>query len=128
MTEICDYFEVWFAHAAELVDPASGETVRFETLIHEAIVSGFAGKHVVLGFALKTLTALQPSQFLRFLAEGGHVRSLENRSQDRRLDEGRGGRRFDLRGRDRLMTDKRTKSRLAAKCLVHTRRTWTGPG
>ena len=31
MTEICDYFKVWFSQVAHLVDPASGQTVCFET-------------------------------------------------------------------------------------------------
>ena len=64
-----------YTQAAKLVDPA-GETVRFETPDSqaEAIVSGFAGKHVVLGF-LAPKTSAAALQFLRFLAEGGHVRS-----------------------------------------------------
>ena len=28
MTELCDWFKVWFAHRAELIDPASGATLR----------------------------------------------------------------------------------------------------
>jgi excinuclease ABC subunit A len=27
MTELCDWFKVWFAHRAELVDPASGQVI-----------------------------------------------------------------------------------------------------
>ena len=117
MTEICDYFKVWFAQAARLVDPASGETVRFETPDSqaEAIVSKFAGKHVVLGFLAQRPAALQPSQFLRFLAEGGHVRSLENKAFHRIEDLMKAGWEGDsiFVVSDRLMADKRAKSRLA---------------
>ena len=69
------------AQAARLVDPCEGETVRFETpdTQAEAIVSKFAGKHVALGFLAQRPAALQLSQFW-FLAEGGHVRSLENKA------------------------------------------------
>ena len=31
MTELCDYFKVWFCHSADLHDPDSGEIVREET-------------------------------------------------------------------------------------------------
>lgn len=27
MTELCDWFKVWFAHRAQLIDPASGEPI-----------------------------------------------------------------------------------------------------
>ena len=117
MTEICDYFKVWFAQAARLVDPASGETVRFETpdTQAEAIVSKFAGKHVVLGFLAQRPAALQPSQFLRFLAEGGHVRSLENKAFHRIEDLMKAGWEGDsiFVVSDRLMAVKSAKSRLA---------------
>ena len=31
MTELCDYFKVWFSHAASFYDPSSGQKLREET-------------------------------------------------------------------------------------------------
>ena len=31
MTELCDYFKVWFANVARLIDPDSGEPIREES-------------------------------------------------------------------------------------------------
>ncbi len=31
MTELCDYFKVWFSHVAELFDPQTGDTIEDET-------------------------------------------------------------------------------------------------
>ena len=116
MTEICDYFKVWFSQVARLVDPASGQTVRFETPDSQAkaIVSGFAGKNIVIGFLAQKPAALQPSQFLRFLAEGGHVRSLEKKAFQRIENLMEAGWEGDsiFVVTDRLAAEQKAKSRL----------------
>jgi excinuclease ABC subunit A len=116
MTEICDYFKVWFPQVANLVDPASGETVRFETpdLQAEAIISGFKGQSVVIGFLAQRPLDLQPVEFLRFLSEGGHVRSLEKKVFNRIEDLMNAGWEGDsiFVVTDRLIAKNSTKSRI----------------
>ncbi len=54
MTELCDWFKVWFAHRAELIDPASGLTVRPQgpDVAWKDARDRFPGRAVTLGFAV----------------------------------------------------------------------------
>ena len=42
MTELCDYFKVWFPQVAELFDPSSGKRIVFES--PETLAKGLLGK------------------------------------------------------------------------------------
>ena len=37
MTELCDYFKVWFSQVANLTDPTSGEKILLETILSQAM-------------------------------------------------------------------------------------------
>ena len=54
MTELCDWFKVWFAHRATLIDPASGEALRPRgpDAAWEDSLARFAGRPVSLAFAV----------------------------------------------------------------------------
>ncbi|MFM9001750.1 MAG: ATP-binding cassette domain-containing protein, partial [Opitutia bacterium] len=54
MTELCDWFKVWFAHRAALVDPASGEEVRPQgpDVAWRDALARFADRAVTVGFAV----------------------------------------------------------------------------
>ena len=54
MTELCDWFKVWFAHRAQLIDPASGEPLapRGPAAAWEDCLARQAGRPVTLTFAV----------------------------------------------------------------------------
>ena len=54
MTELCDWFKVWFAHRAQLIDPASGQPLapRGPTAAWEDCLARQAGRPVTLAFAV----------------------------------------------------------------------------
>ncbi|MEY4272836.1 MAG: excinuclease subunit, partial [Verrucomicrobiota bacterium] len=60
MTELCDWFKVWFAHRAELIDPASGRPLapRGPAAAWEDCLARQAGKAVTLTFAVAKPTGL----------------------------------------------------------------------
>ena len=60
MTELCDWFKVWFAHRAELIDPASGEPLRPRgpDAAWEDSLARFAERPISLAFAVAKPTAL----------------------------------------------------------------------
>jgi excinuclease ABC subunit A len=85
MTEICDYFKVWFPLVAKLIDPASGKPLRFETFEAQArtAIREFSGQSLIIGFPATKPSVLQPEEFLRFLTQAGHVRTLSGNTFDR---------------------------------------------
>jgi len=54
MTELCDWFKVWFAHRAQLIDPASGQPLapRGPAAAWEDCLARQAGRPVTLAFAV----------------------------------------------------------------------------
>ena len=80
MTEICDYFKVWFPLVAKLTDPASGKLLRFETFETQArtAIREFRDQSLVIGFSATKPASLQPEEFLRFLIQAGHARSFSD--------------------------------------------------
>lgn len=55
MTELCDWFKVWFAHRAQLIDPASGEpiTPQGPDTAWEICLKKYRNQSVVITFALQ---------------------------------------------------------------------------
>ncbi|MEL0099500.1 MAG: excinuclease ABC subunit A, partial [Opitutae bacterium] len=81
MTELCDYFKVWFPHVASLHDPDNhGKIIKEESPRAQAkcCVSEFLNQDVVLGFCIErgNLTA---DDFLHFLVAAGYSRILVKR-------------------------------------------------
>ena len=76
MTELCDYFKVWFSQAASFYDPISGQKLReetFESLAKKVINGG--KKNLVFGFTAKKPENLSSADFLNFLIQAGHARA-----------------------------------------------------
>ena len=73
MTEICDYIKVWFAQAAKLVDPASGENRSLETPDSqaEAIVSGVCRQTCRPWLSCEKTLLCRPPNFFGFLPKAG---------------------------------------------------------
>jgi excinuclease ABC subunit A len=80
MTELCDYFKVWFSAVSSLFDPQTGHEIKPETAESQAntILKKHSTKNVVLGFQCKRPEKLTFSEFITFLERAGHSRILIN--------------------------------------------------
>ena len=80
MTELCDYFKVWFSQVAKFIDPDSGKTLKYETA--QSITSALLNKNyppIVVGFIASRPDNINPKEFLSFLIQAGHARGLNNK-------------------------------------------------
>lgn len=78
MTELCDWMKVWFAHAAELMDPATGQALRAYSpaTVWKFAREQLAGIPVVLAFALERPQKIAWTEILRAYAEQGFTKVL----------------------------------------------------
>ncbi|PTY05001.1 excinuclease ABC subunit A [Opitutaceae bacterium EW11] len=83
MTELTDFFKVWFSHVAECFDPETGEKVEDDTpqSIWEKTSSSRPGAQVVVAFRVakpdnlswrEILTNLKGQSYVRVLIRGGN--------------------------------------------------------
>ena len=77
MTELCDYFKVWFPTVANLLDPVSGKLLREETAtsLAQAVIKEFSGKSLVFGFRSLCPDFFSAKEFLDSLIKEGYVRA-----------------------------------------------------
>ena len=89
MTELCDWFKVWFAHRADLIDPASGQVIvpRGPDAAWQDSLARFPGQSLSLAFAVskpetlgwKTIAEeFSKAGFSRAFASGQRVRLTED--------------------------------------------------
>ena len=78
MTELCDWFKVWFAHRAELLDPASGLPVvpQGPAAAWAACLRDHADRHVVLAFAVQKPAGLAWSAIADEFVRAGFARAF----------------------------------------------------
>ncbi len=78
MTELTDFFKVWFSHAAECFDPATGAKVEDDSpaTIWEKTFAAHAGQTVVVGFKVAKPGNLSWPEILRNLKGQSYVRVL----------------------------------------------------
>jgi len=77
MTELCDYFKVWFSQVATFFDPDSGKPLKYQT--GESLAADLLRKknsNVIIGFIAKKPKTLPSKEFLSFLIQAGHARGL----------------------------------------------------
>src|SRR4051812_48320137 len=88
MTELTDFFKVWFSHVAECFDPATGEKVEDDNpqTIWEKSVAGHAGKSVVIAFKVTKPENLTWPEILTSLKNQGYVRVLAGSHERQRVD------------------------------------------
>jgi len=89
MTELCDWFKVWFAHRADLIDPASGHVIvpRGPDAAWQDSLTRFPGQSLSLAFAVskpetlgwKTIAEeFAKAGFSRVFASGKRIRLTED--------------------------------------------------
>ncbi len=78
MTELTDFFKVWFSHVAECFDPATGEKVEDDNpqTIWEKSVVAHPGKAIIIGFKVTKPANLTWPEILTNLKNQGYVRVL----------------------------------------------------
>ena len=79
MTELTDYFKVWFSHAAACFDPDTGEPVEDDTpaTIWAKTQAAHAGASVIVAFRVEKPENLAWSEILASLKAQGYTRLLE---------------------------------------------------
>jgi excinuclease ABC subunit A len=78
MTELCDYFKVWFSHVAQCFDPATGERVEDDTpaTIWTKARTAAPGRTVLVAFRVARPANLAWCEILASLASQGYTRGL----------------------------------------------------
>jgi excinuclease ABC subunit A len=82
MTELTDYFKVWFPQVARLHDPDTGAEIRAHSpsSVCEAVLARHAGKSVLVTWRLRKPDSLLWQDILNGLAVQGFTRILSNGS------------------------------------------------
>jgi excinuclease ABC subunit A len=78
MTELTDFFKVWFSHVAECFDPATGEKVEDDNpqSIWQKVTAVHSGRAVVIGFRIAKPDNLTWPEILTNLKGQSYVRVL----------------------------------------------------
>ncbi len=78
MTELTDFFKVWFSHVAECFDPATGEKVEDDTpaTIWEKSFAAHPGRAVIVAFKVTKPANLTWPEILKNLKTQSYVRVL----------------------------------------------------
>ena len=88
MTELCDYFKVWFSQVATLHDPEDNDKIiKEESSFTQAknCISILNGTQLTIGFHIHR-GSLPSNDFLSFLLSAGHSKIL-HRKEYRRIEE-----------------------------------------
>jgi len=88
MTELCDWFKVWFAHRSELIDPASGQPIapRGPEAAWKEALEKFSGQTLVVTFALHKPQEIKWAALTQEFTKAGFTRAFVN-NQRLRLGE-----------------------------------------
>jgi excinuclease ABC subunit A len=78
MTELCDFFKVWFSHVAECFDPATGEKVEDDNpqTIWAKAAAAQPGATVIVAFEIKKPESISWPEILKNLKNQSYVRVL----------------------------------------------------
>jgi excinuclease ABC subunit A len=85
MTELCDWFKVWFAHRAQLFDPATGQSIlpQGPETSWSTALKDFAQQTVVITFALQKPEGIRWTQVTEEYLRAGYTRAF---AQGNRVD------------------------------------------
>ena len=78
MTELTDFFKVWFSHVAECFDPATGEKVEDDNpqTIWDKSIAAHPGRSVIIAFKIVKPASLTWPEILTNLKNQGYLRAL----------------------------------------------------
>ncbi|MFU8848496.1 MAG: excinuclease ABC subunit UvrA, partial [Opitutales bacterium] len=83
ITELCDYFKVWFANAATLYDPATGKAIRDDNpqSIWKEFLQSFEGESLLVCFSVDKPEKFKWSEILQSLSGQGYTRLIKRKGQ-----------------------------------------------
>ncbi|MEZ5278299.1 MAG: excinuclease ABC subunit UvrA [Opitutaceae bacterium] len=89
MTELTDFFKVWFSHAATLHDPETGEAIHDDnpSSIWSKALALFADQTVLVGFEVSRPQNMSWAEILTSLEGQGYTRILLPETGPARIDE-----------------------------------------
>ncbi|PXA03082.1 excinuclease ABC subunit A [Coraliomargarita sinensis] len=78
ITELCDYFKVWFANAATLYDPATGKAIRDDKPqnIWKSLLKDFSEESILVCFSVEKPGKLKWSEIIKALSGQGYTRAI----------------------------------------------------
>lgn len=82
ITELCDYFKVWFANVATLYDPDTGNPITDDNpqSVWKKLIEQHRGETVLICFEVEKPGKLQWSEILQSLSAQGYSRALVHKS------------------------------------------------
>ena len=82
ITELCDYFKVWFANAATLYDPASGQPITDDNpqSAWKALLDAHCGDTILISFSVSRPEKLSWDEILKPLIAQGYTRAIVDNS------------------------------------------------
>lgn len=89
MTELTDFFKVWFSHVASLHDPDTGEAIHDDNpgTIWDKAEKAWKGKTVVVAFEVKRPDNLSWKEILKNVKAQGYSRFIDSESVAHRVDD-----------------------------------------
>lgn len=78
MTELCDFFKIWFCHVSELYDPQTNEKIEQDTpeSIWKKAFKKWAQEDILLCFQIKKPQSLEWDAILSPLIKQGYIRGI----------------------------------------------------
>nr|ADI22741.1 excinuclease ATPase subunit [uncultured verrucomicrobium HF0500_27H16] len=78
MTELCDYFKIWFCHASNLHDPCTGKIIHEESpqTVWKRARTSWPEKSLLIGFHVPVPENLPPEDILNGIRSQGYARIL----------------------------------------------------
>jgi len=91
ITELCDYFKVWFANAATLYDPASGQAITDDNpqSAWKKLLASHKDESVLITFPITKPEKLKWEDILSSLSSQGYTRVLLRKSGKHRVGSGK---------------------------------------
>lgn len=82
MTELCDFFKIWFCHVSELFDPQTNEKIEKDSpeSMWKKALSLFPKKEVLLCFQVKKPKSLSWNEIFTSLIKQGYIRGVVNKA------------------------------------------------
>lgn len=89
MTELTDFFKVWFSHVATLYDPATGKRIQDDNpkTIWKRCLQHWSKQTIIIAFEVKRPSKLNWTEILKNVQAQGYSRFIDPQGQIHRVDE-----------------------------------------
>lgn len=89
MTELTDFFKVWFSHTASLFDPVTGEPIHDDNprTIWEKAIRQWPGKTAIIAFEVKRPEKLNWPEIFKNVKAQGYSRFIDDKGEFRKVDD-----------------------------------------